>query len=885
MAFESSLQKRVKGFAGMGTKWIALSAALDTQTGLLSFTDGNKKAKGSVNVKTGKLSLVTPQSDPKYGMPFGFKITGIKEELCLAAENQAKLDDWTQQLELAGCSTPASLAAAAAVASAPASSQSELAMPSSPSSSSSSSSSELAPPPTKSASKSTSAAGAGGGGGSVSDVQIKLLRLAGPCVKLGRRIKFKECLDKLSSKDALEEELVASIEFLHSHQDVVLTEINALDLCNAKQQSWVHLASSLRQVEELSAAAATAATTAAAKRSACFDAVLLIDGKKAKSFVFDISDSIEDVVSKLKGAFDPKTQASALASALFRALQSAVVLMSKELVAAEDLMLHFEQQEEDVAIAAAASTNSSENDWAQEKKDLLRAHNAEKASILNEVRNLKKALNPATEKQFDEIRRLDHLREKLENDLVEAEIKIDQLKAELEEARRIHADNQGEYEFQLADLRYQMLEMNNTTSDNNNRSSTRRSIVMGSLPSNPMAQVVAPAQGPSLNVTVDLTSLASNKGPKRVTLETSVEEDGGSSSNYNKTVTGGGERSSRRFSFKAPGKEKIDSPTDSTLGGNGGGRRESIKQQQEKQTSPSTIAVINAIPLGAGGDMLSSDGSPTRRASASGWSLAKFEASTVLLGADEKPRNGGDSASPASIGALLGKSQELALKEDADEYMLQSHTNLLIQSPLSMTQKHHAETGNFHANRRASAALRPTQITNNQFHAGTGHPHSMHNPGTTRSKLEADHEHQTSSRTHLKAGEVRDEHPLRTVLRAHANATPGTKKGHFLIISPPKVFAARTAKEIYARSTSPLRTTSTTSTSPSQELITAASIMLNTDTDPLAASFNGSTSIRAASPERATSPTHLQDTKSAEARRHLSQTKPLGMSRVLTFKQ
>lgn len=69
--------------------------------------------------------------------------------------------------------------------------------------------------------------------------------------------------------------------------------------------------------------------------------------------------------------------------------------------------------------------------WAEEKHKLVQAHNEVKASLINEIRTLRKSLNPNTEQTFLDLQRSESLRLKLEEELVKTQIHSDQLRSEL----------------------------------------------------------------------------------------------------------------------------------------------------------------------------------------------------------------------------------------------------------------------------------------------------------------------------------------------------------------------------------------------------------------------------------------------------------------------
>lgn len=69
--------------------------------------------------------------------------------------------------------------------------------------------------------------------------------------------------------------------------------------------------------------------------------------------------------------------------------------------------------------------------WTEEKHKLILQHNEAKASLVNEIRLLRKTLNPSTEQTYLEMKRMETNRATLEEELVKAQIQNDALKVRL----------------------------------------------------------------------------------------------------------------------------------------------------------------------------------------------------------------------------------------------------------------------------------------------------------------------------------------------------------------------------------------------------------------------------------------------------------------------
>ena len=69
--------------------------------------------------------------------------------------------------------------------------------------------------------------------------------------------------------------------------------------------------------------------------------------------------------------------------------------------------------------------------WMDEKHKLIQSHNEVKSSLVNEIRTLRKSLNPNTEQTFLDLQKSENLRLKLEEELVKSQIQCDQLRSEL----------------------------------------------------------------------------------------------------------------------------------------------------------------------------------------------------------------------------------------------------------------------------------------------------------------------------------------------------------------------------------------------------------------------------------------------------------------------
>ena len=66
--------------------------------------------------------------------------------------------------------------------------------------------------------------------------------------------------------------------------------------------------------------------------------------------------------------------------------------------------------------------------WAEEKNQLLQAHNETKVRLITEIQTLRKVLTPTAEQQFEALRNSEYLRAGLEEEIVNAHIRNDNLK-------------------------------------------------------------------------------------------------------------------------------------------------------------------------------------------------------------------------------------------------------------------------------------------------------------------------------------------------------------------------------------------------------------------------------------------------------------------------
>jgi len=89
------------------------------------------------------------------------------------------------------------------------------------------------------------------------------------------------------------------------------------------------------------------------------------------------------------------------------------------------------------ATTTTNNTNINRDEWKQwmtEKHQLILSHNEEKSSLINELRLLRQALNPKTEKTFLELKNLNIIKNNIENNFIESEMKKEQLQNELKAA-------------------------------------------------------------------------------------------------------------------------------------------------------------------------------------------------------------------------------------------------------------------------------------------------------------------------------------------------------------------------------------------------------------------------------------------------------------------
>jgi hypothetical protein len=69
--------------------------------------------------------------------------------------------------------------------------------------------------------------------------------------------------------------------------------------------------------------------------------------------------------------------------------------------------------------------------WIQDKHNLIQEHNEVKTVLMNEIKNLRKALGPQAEQIYNEVKRHDEVRSKQEEELVNVHIENDRLKSEI----------------------------------------------------------------------------------------------------------------------------------------------------------------------------------------------------------------------------------------------------------------------------------------------------------------------------------------------------------------------------------------------------------------------------------------------------------------------
>jgi len=69
--------------------------------------------------------------------------------------------------------------------------------------------------------------------------------------------------------------------------------------------------------------------------------------------------------------------------------------------------------------------------WIDEKHKLVQSHNEVKSSLINEIRTLRKSLNPNSEQAFLDLQKSENMRIKMEEELVRTQIQCDQLRSEL----------------------------------------------------------------------------------------------------------------------------------------------------------------------------------------------------------------------------------------------------------------------------------------------------------------------------------------------------------------------------------------------------------------------------------------------------------------------
>lgn len=65
--------------------------------------------------------------------------------------------------------------------------------------------------------------------------------------------------------------------------------------------------------------------------------------------------------------------------------------------------------------------------WIQDKHNLIQEHNQIKNSLMNEIKTLRKALTPTTEKAHEEIKRLEDHKKQLDDQVITSHIEIDRL--------------------------------------------------------------------------------------------------------------------------------------------------------------------------------------------------------------------------------------------------------------------------------------------------------------------------------------------------------------------------------------------------------------------------------------------------------------------------
>ena len=93
-----------------------------------------------------------------------------------------------------------------------------------------------------------------------------------------------------------------------------------------------------------------------------------------------------------------------------------------------------EESKREISLSAVGGKEEWRN-WADEKHKLIQSHNEVKSSLINEIRILRKTLNPNTEQTFLDLQKSENLRLKLEEELVKTQIQCDTLRSDLSKAQ------------------------------------------------------------------------------------------------------------------------------------------------------------------------------------------------------------------------------------------------------------------------------------------------------------------------------------------------------------------------------------------------------------------------------------------------------------------
>lgn len=69
--------------------------------------------------------------------------------------------------------------------------------------------------------------------------------------------------------------------------------------------------------------------------------------------------------------------------------------------------------------------------WIQDKHNLIQEHNQVKTALMNEIKTLRKALSPATDQVFQELKKNEEVRKKQEEEMIQAHIERDNFKVNI----------------------------------------------------------------------------------------------------------------------------------------------------------------------------------------------------------------------------------------------------------------------------------------------------------------------------------------------------------------------------------------------------------------------------------------------------------------------